>query len=72
MPLRNGFATKIEASVQEGVKVKGKGRRRLLVLGGLLGAGAAIVAVNEDARHTIKTVPRSARVAATLFVNIWE
>jgi hypothetical protein len=37
-----------------------------------LGISAAVLAVNEDAKHAYIAAERSGRVATTLFVNIKE
>jgi aarF domain-containing kinase len=64
----NTFATKTNAPPKQ----KNKRRRRIAVVGGGLGISAAVIAVNEDAKHAYVAAERSGRVASTLFVNIRE
>ncbi|KAI4665676.1 uncharacterized protein J4E78_003139 [Alternaria triticimaculans] len=47
-----------------------KRRRRLLITGGGVAIGAAIVTVNDDAKHAYVAAQRSYRVVATLVLNI--
>ncbi|KAJ4361308.1 hypothetical protein N0V95_002010 [Ascochyta clinopodiicola] len=47
-----------------------KGRRRLLVLGGGVVVGAAVVTLSDDAKHAWLAAQRTYRVAATLAWNI--
>lgn len=68
---RSGFATRVEAATRPVVKGS-KRRRRLLVLGGGVALGAAVVTLNEDAKHAWSAAQRTYRVAATLALNIKE
>src|SRR5689334_10014859 len=43
-----------------------KRRRRLLVVGGGIALGAAVVTLNDDAKHAFSAAQRTYRVAATL------
>lgn len=65
---RNTFATR----TGEAAHKSGKGRRRLLVVGGGIAVGAGVVALNEDAKHAWAAAQRTYRVAATLALNIKE
>lgn len=51
---------------------KSKRRRRLLVLGGGIALGAAVVTLSDDAMHAFSAAQRTYRVAATLALNIKE
>jgi aarF domain-containing kinase len=53
-------------------KGKSKRRRRLLVTGGALTIGAAVVTISDDAKHAKTAVERSYRVLGTLFLNVKE
>lgn len=73
--LRNGYATKTNASVKlpAGNAAKSnKRRRRLMVVGGGLTLAGAAVTLNDDAKHAYTAVQRSSRVLSTLFVNVKE
>ncbi|UPX17206.1 phosphate system positive regulatory protein pho81, variant 2 [Ascochyta rabiei] len=48
----------------------GKRRGRLLVLGGGVAVGGAVVTLNDDAKHAWSAAQRTYRVAATLALNI--
>ena len=50
----------------------GRSRRRLLIIGGGIAIGAAIITVNEDAKHVYVAAQRSYRVVETLVLNIRE
>lgn len=49
-----------------------KRRTRLLIAGGGIAIGAAVVTVNDDAKHAYVAAQRSYRVVATLVLNIRE
>lgn len=56
-------------------KAGGKGskrRRRLLITGGGIAIGAAVVTINDDAKHAYVAAQRSYRVLSTLVLNIRE
>ncbi|KAF2690766.1 ABC1-domain-containing protein [Lentithecium fluviatile CBS 122367] len=65
-PRRNTFATRAQVTS----KATLRRRRRLLLTGSGLGISAAVIAVNEDAKHAYIAAERSGRVVSTLFVNI--
>ncbi|KAF2794350.1 ABC1 kinase family protein [Melanomma pulvis-pyrius CBS 109.77] len=64
-PQRNTFATKPTEPI-----AKIKRRRRLAIASGGLAISAAVVTVNDDAKHAVTAVQRSSRVVSTLFINI--
>lgn len=69
-PYRSAFATKANHATKP--IAKNKRRRRLLIAGGGLTIGAALVTINDDAKHAYTAVQRSSRVATTLYLNIKE
>lgn len=70
---RNTFASRAESAThtQSGYR-NSKRRKRLLVVGGGVALGAAVVTLNEDAKHAWAAAQRTYRVAATLALNIKE
>ncbi|KAJ4358019.1 uncharacterized protein N0V89_002598 [Didymosphaeria variabile] len=70
--LRNGFATKTNASPRPtgNAGKNSKRRRRVLVVGGGLAVAGVVVTNNNDAKHAYTAVQRSSRVLSTLFVNV--
>lgn len=67
---RSTFASKVEAATRPPVVRNNRRRRGLVVLGGGIAVGAAIVTVNDDAKHAWSAAQRTYRVAATLAWNI--
>ncbi|KAF2266699.1 ABC1 family protein [Lojkania enalia] len=66
LPQRSSFATK---PTPEKTAPKNRRRRRIVLTGGL-GISAAIVSLNDDAKHAVTAVQRSSRVVSTLFICI--
>jgi len=70
------FASQANEAANATAKAAGRGskgskrRRRLLITGGGVAIGAAIVTVNDDAKHAYVAAQRSYRVVATLVLNI--
>ncbi|KAI4696237.1 uncharacterized protein J4E88_000410 [Alternaria novae-zelandiae] len=70
------FASQASEAANATAKAAGRGskgskrRRRLLITGGGVAIGAAIVTVNDDAKHAYVAAQRSYRVVATLVLNI--
>jgi hypothetical protein len=67
----NEAANATAAAAGRGAK-SSKRRRRLLITGGGIAIGAAVVTVNDDAKHAYVAAQRSYRVVATLVLNIRE
>ncbi|KAI4652338.1 hypothetical protein J4E93_002539 [Alternaria ventricosa] len=70
------FASQANEAANATAKGAGRGskgskrRRRLLITGGGVAIGAAVVTVNDDAKHAYVAAQRSYRVVATLVLNI--
>ncbi|KAI4714984.1 hypothetical protein J4E89_000669 [Alternaria sp. Ai002NY15] len=73
---QRSFASQANEAANATAKAAGRGskgskrRRRLLITGGGVAIGAAIVTVNDDAKHAYVAAQRSYRVVATLVLNI--
>lgn len=71
------FATRANEAIHETAKAversaKSSRRRRLFIIGGGIAIGAAVITVNEDAKHVYVAAQRSYRVVETLVLNIRE